>query len=369
MNARQRALTMALLALAMVTFGPTSIASANVAITTKLDGSTANNAAGAKPIRLEPGRKIPLRVEVYNAGPQAVTIQHVRFEGAALGLKFLTYDATVSERVPAGQRRTVTVPLDLFDVDDQATGYLNASVRIFDGKRRELAAQSFVVDVRGKVTSVLSLFAFGLLGLAIVSVVGITLNAARRRLSRNRALRGFQFMVAGSAVGLSLAAGLPILRLTIVQSDAWVPFALGPMAIGFALGYLAPGPISMSIEQTREDELLDLFASQAVERLSAEHTAAITAQEGESYRGGETVLVGAGVTREPHSSGATIVAGAPKDRGAYSHGETVVTGVPASVPAEAGATTVVPTEASSAHKTVVLPELTDPGDDDSVDRP
>ena len=70
--------------------------------------------------------------------------------------------------------------------------------------------------------------------------------------------------IAGAAVGLLLALGLPVLRITSIQPDAWIPLALGPMAIGFALGYLAPGPLSYSIEEVREDELLEIYASQAL---------------------------------------------------------------------------------------------------------
>ncbi|MET0780697.1 MAG: hypothetical protein ABWZ16_04155, partial [Microbacterium sp.] len=245
----------------------------------QLDGRVARDRPGEEPIRLEPDEEIPLTIVVRNRGDETAKIARLRLEGAALGLQFLTYDVTLDERVPPGETRTITVPLDLYDLGDQATGYLPATVKVYDGDRNELAEQKFIVDVRGKGTSTLGIFAVALLVLAAVSAGALVYKFFRRQLSRNRAVRGLQFMLAGAAVGLTLALGLPILRITAIQPDGWIALALGPMAIGFALGYLAPGPLSYSIEEARENEALDIVASQAVERLSIEQTAAAVARQ------------------------------------------------------------------------------------------
>ena len=138
--------------LAIVVFAGVGTASAvsMLEMRAELAGRVARDRAGEKPIRLEPNRKVPLVIGVTNHGSDPVRIRHVRLDGEALGLQFLTYDVSVDERVGPGEHRVFTVPLDLYDLGNQATGYLPAAVRLFDGQRKELASQKFVVDVRGK---------------------------------------------------------------------------------------------------------------------------------------------------------------------------------------------------------------------------
>jgi hypothetical protein len=280
MTVARRALLVALAAMVAVLAVPMAAAAQPLLqLKVELDGRIARDRAGEKPIRLDPARKIPLRIAVHNAGDEPANIRHVRLDGEALGLQFLTYDVTVNERVPPGETRKITVPLDLYDLGNQATGYLPAAVRVYNARRDELASQKFVADIRGKATSTLGIFAIALLVLAFVSLGTLIYQLIRRQLSRNRALRGLQFMLAGAAVGLVLALGLPILRLTAIQPDGWIPLALGPMAIGFVLGYLAPGPLSYSIEEVHEEELLDIVATQAVERRTADLEAARLSSE------------------------------------------------------------------------------------------
>ncbi|MEX0948636.1 MAG: hypothetical protein WD296_07510, partial [Acidimicrobiia bacterium] len=328
----------------LLMIAPSASAAPLLQMQVELGGRVARDRPGEEPIRLEPKRKTPLRIVVTNKGDEAANVRHVRLEGEALGLQFLTYDVSVDQRVPAGARRVITVPLDLYDLGNQATGYLPAAVRLYNGRRQQLAEQKFVVDVRGKGTSTLGIFAVALLVLAAVSVGALVYKMMRRQLSRNRAVRGLQFMLAGLAVGLLLALGLPILRITSIQPDAWIPLALGPMAIGFALGYLAPGPLSYSIEEAREDELLDIYASQALERLSAEQTAA----EQVARRSGETVVSGAAAAAAHTPAAATTVVPGEPSSGPVSGPAPVTTVVPgerSSGPAPV--TTVVPGERSS----------------------
>ena len=331
----------------------------------ELGGRVARDRAGEEPIRLEPKRKTPLRIVVTNMGDATAKVRHVRLEGQALGLQFLTYDVSVDQNVPAGARRVIVVPLDLYDLGNQATGYLPAAVRLYNGRRERLAQQKFVVDVRGKSTSTLGIFAIALLALSVISVGSLVYNMFRRRLSRNRAMRGLQFMMAGSAVGLTLALGLPILRLTTIQPDGWIPLALGPMAIGFALGYLAPGPLSYSIEEVREEEILDIIASQALERLSAEQTAAAQA----ARLSDETVVSGAAAAAQAaRRSDETVVSGAKAAERVSAGATTVVPGERASGPA--AATTVAPAERASgpAAATTVAPATSPaPADDEDLD--
>jgi hypothetical protein len=309
-----------------------------------IDGHVARDRPGEEPIRLDPRRAVPMHIVVWNRGDTGALVRHVRLEGVALGLQFLTYDVTIAQRVPAGERRTIDLSLDLYDLSSQATGYLPAAVRLYDAQRNELASQRFVVDVRGSGTSTLGLFAIALFVLAVVSIAALLVKTFRRQLPRNRSVRGLQFMLAGSAAGLTLALGLPVLRITAMQPDAWITLALGPMAIGFAIGYLAPGPLSYSIEETRADEYLDALAAQAVERRSAEQAAV----PGTGTRAGATIEgeaprpIAPATTAAPRSSSpeTTAVGGARTSGPAPA-----TTAVPVErVSGPAPATTAVPVE-------------------------
>jgi hypothetical protein len=289
-----------------------------VTMRVELAGRHVRDRAGERPIELHPGHRILLRVEATNVGDEPVTIRHVVLAGEAIGFQFVTYDVGLTQVVAPGQTRVIRLPLDLYDLGDQATGYLAAAVRLYDGQHRLLAEQRFVMDVDGDWTSTLGIFAIALLVISVFCLVMLGLRLYRRELSRNRAMRGFQFMLAGAAVGLLLALGPPALRWSALTSDGWITLLVGPMAIGFVLGYLAPGPISYTIADAREDEMLDIVASQALERISAEHTAERAAANG--GRTGETVVSG---STDARRSGETVVSGSTDARRS---GETVVSG-------------------------------------------
>ncbi len=271
-------------------------AAAQVQVEVILDGRDIADAGNSDPIPLEPQEEIPLQVTITNNDDEPLTVRFVRLEGEALGLTFLTYDLGVRTTIPPGESTEIDVILDFFDLGSQATGYLGTSLRVYDEDRNVVASESFVVDVRGSATSTLGLFAIVILVIAVVSVVLLVVMTIRRRLPANRFLRGLQFAIAGAAVGLTLALGVSILRLTFVDVEAWVPLVFLPTVIGFILGYLAPGPLSQSIEEVREEEELDLAAEEAVARVSGRHTAEQT--------GGQTAAqTGAESARFSHDSG------------------------------------------------------------------
>jgi hypothetical protein len=375
---RTRTLLAALLAsLFVVLLAAPAAADAALEMRVEIGGRVARDRAGAAAIPLDPHRKIPLRIEVTNVGDAAVRVRHVVLAGQAVGFQFVTYDVDVNRRVPPGETRVIVVRLDLYDLGRQATGYLAASVRLYDAQRNLLAQQKFVMDVQGTWTSTIGIFSIVLFFLAVFSLVMIGLRLYRHELSRNRAVRGLQFMLAGAAIGLLLALGLPAMRWTTVTTDGWIPLVIGPMAIGFVLGYLAPGPISYTIADAREDEMLDIVATQALERMSAEHTAQQAPAEA-ARRSGETVVSGGTALAR---SGETVVSGAnpahgpapattvvPGDRtSGPAPATTVVPGDRTSGPAPA--TTVVPGDRTSgpAPATTATPAATDDEADDSSD--
>ena len=243
-------------------------AGSTIEVEARLGGRDVATADSTDPIRIEPRKEIPLELTIRNLGDQTEEIRYVRLEGKALGLTFLTYDLGVRATLEPGEQTTVETSLDFFDLDSQATGYLGTSLRVYDGDRRLLGEQGFVVDVRGKATSTLGLFAFVVVGISVFSVLVLIANTLRRRLPANRFVRGMQFAIAGSAIGVTLALGVSILRVAFADVEAWVPLVMLPTSIAFALGYLAPGPLSRSIRDVKEEEALQLAAETAVLRAS-----------------------------------------------------------------------------------------------------
>jgi hypothetical protein len=265
----------------------TAAAASVLEIDAVLGGRNVTSADSTNPIRIEPREPLPLSLTVRNTGDRVEEIRFVRLEGSALGLTFLTYDLGVRAQVRPGQQVTFDAVLDFFDLENQATGYLGTSLRVYDPQRQLLAEQDFVVDVRGKATSTLGLFALAVVVLAVISVVILVLNTVRRRLPANRFVRGVQFAVPGAAIGVILALGVSVLRIAFADAEAWVPLVTVPMMIGFALGYLAPGPLSRSIREVREEEALQLVAVEAVARASGSRDAISSGEFAPEARAGQ----------------------------------------------------------------------------------
>jgi hypothetical protein len=265
----RRVLLLAVVLLVLPLGGRASAQSSDtVEIEAELAGRDVATADSSDPVEIEPREEIPLLLTMRNTGDSPVTVRYVRLEGKALGLTFLTYDLGVRTTLAPGEETTLDTTLDFFDLESQATGYLGTSLRVYDPDRRLLGAEDFVIDVRGNATSTLGLFAVVVLGVAIFSTTVLVLNTLRRRLPSNRFVRGTQFAIAGAAIGITLSLGLAILRITFADVEAWVPLVVIPMVLGFALGYLAPGPLSRSIRDVREEEALQVVAETAVARAS-----------------------------------------------------------------------------------------------------
>jgi len=247
------------------------LAVATIDIEARIAGRDVAEADSTDPIRIEPREEVPIEVTIRNSGNATEEIRYVRLEGKALGLTFLTYDLGVRATLRPGDETTIETALDFFDLDSQATGYLGTSLAVYDSERRLLGEQRFVIDVRGKATSTLGLFAVVVVGIAAFSVTVLVANTVRRRLPSNRFVRGLQFAVAGSSIGVTLALGVSILRVAFADVEAWVPLVFLPTVIGFVVGYLAPGPLSRSIRDVREEDALQIAAQKALIRASGAH--------------------------------------------------------------------------------------------------
>jgi hypothetical protein len=239
-----------------------------------IGGRELSKADSANPVAIDPTRETPITITIRNAGEVTENIRYVRLEGRALGVTFLTYDLGIRASLRPGEETTIESTLDFFDLEDQATGYLGTSLRVYDDERRLLGEQVFVVDVRGKATSTMGLFALVVMAIAGFSCFVLVANTIRRRLPANRFIRGVQFAIAGGAIGVTLALGVSILRIGFADVEAWVPLVFLPTLVAFAVGYLAPGPLQQSIRDVQEEEALEVIAESAVARATGAHAPA-----------------------------------------------------------------------------------------------
>lgn len=225
----------------------------------RIDDVRLPDADAADPARLEPGATSILALSLVNQTDEPVTVSHIRLEGELLGLTFLTYDVRVVLEVPAGGTRFVEVPLDFFDLDQQAHGYLRTHLRTYDADRQRLSSDEFAVDVRGKPFSTMSVFALLLLGITVATAAYSLRDLARRSLPAHRMARGVRFLIPGLGVGLLLSAAFSILRIFPLPSSSSVPLTVIPALAAFAAGYfLTPAPDDGDDDLDEDDDEADM---------------------------------------------------------------------------------------------------------------
>jgi hypothetical protein len=228
-----------------------------------IDGRPLASATAGDPVPLRPTRESVLTLAIENPSAEPVEVKRVRIEGDMLSIDFLTYDVRVRTVLAPGARRTLEVPLDFFDLERQATGYLRANLRLYDADRTRVSDNEFAVDIRGSLLSTMGVFAMALLFLTGLTTLRAVRDAKRRLLPENRFQRGLRFLVPGLGLGLLLSVGFSILRIFPLPAIGWVPLTLVPAAIGFAIGYvLTKAPDTEPAEEDEADledqELADL---------------------------------------------------------------------------------------------------------------
>ncbi len=223
-----------------------------------IDDVALAEAGPLNPVRISDDESV-LEMTVTNRGDEPQDVRYLRLEGDVLGLTFLTYTTRVQFELAPEEQRTVIVPLDFFDVESQAHGYLRAQLALYgaDDTRNVVGAQAFAVDVRGSATSTMALFAVLLTVVTALSVAVNLVALSRRTLPANRFRRGLQFAFSGLGIGLVLAIAFSVLRVFPLPGSAWLPLVAIPTVIGFALGYAAPGPDDVT-DADELDELRDL---------------------------------------------------------------------------------------------------------------
>lgn len=238
MSATRRAI--AFLAAATILFAGCSDDPDNtLTVRSSIDDRAVADSGPGSPIELDPTQVAVLTLEVDNQSPESVEIGRVRMLGELLDLTFLTYDVRVVAVVGPGEQRSFEVPLDFFDLERQATGFLRGSVRTYDTDGDQLSSEPLVLDVRGDVTSTMALFAALLVLLTVLSAVRNLRDLSRGSLPANRFLRGLRFGLTGLGIGLVGSVAFSILRIFALPAAGWVPITFITTAAGFAFGYLA----------------------------------------------------------------------------------------------------------------------------------
>ena len=226
-----------------------------VEVDATIDDIALDDADASSPLPLST-EESTLVMTMTNTSDQPQSLRYLRLEGEMIGLTFLTYTTRVQVELDPGEERTVTVPLDFFDIDTQGHGYLRAKLALYapGADRQLLGTDDFAVDVRGNVTSTMALFAVLLL---IGTVVTVYLNArgiARRTLPPNRIRRAARFAVSGLGIGMLFTVAFSVLRIFPLPASAWWPLVIIPTVIAAAVGYTAPG----ALDELDEGELDDL---------------------------------------------------------------------------------------------------------------
>ena len=207
-----------------------------------IDGHDVADAGGSDPIALPAGRDVRVNLAVRNDGPNPVNVRAVRLEGRVLGMSFYSFTTRVDLVVRSGATGDRAITLDLGELGDQAVGLIPARLSLLAPDRSVVAQQRVATDVRGSLISAYGLFGLAVAGIALVLVLGLALEIARRRLPANRWRRAVRFLAPGFGIGLTATFTLSATRLLIPGATVWVPLVLGCGAVAFLLGYLTPAP-------------------------------------------------------------------------------------------------------------------------------
>jgi hypothetical protein len=218
-----------------------------------LDGQPLGLSSTGDPIVIDPDRTATLALAMRNTTSAPVTVRQVQLRGKAFGLTLLAYDVVVNATIAPGERTRVDVPVEFFDLGEQVTGLLPATIRLISPDRGQLASRDFTVDVRGSAASLMALFTMVVAIATGASIVLIWIAIGRRRLPHNRWQRGLRFGLVGAGIGVTLTLFLAVLLLVTPKGSVWIPLLLVPTIGLFLLGWFSPGPLA-DLEEESEIE-------------------------------------------------------------------------------------------------------------------
>ena len=237
-----------------------------VRVDASINGVSLADSSPRNPLKLNPKNEETLVIEITNDSTEAVTVDRIRLEGEMLSLNFLSYDVRIKTPVAAGSTRSLEVPLDFFDLDRQATGYLRGHLRLYDEAKKRLATTPVALDVRGSIFSTMGLFSFFLLTLVALGVGRNVRDIKQHRLPDRRFARGLRFMAPGLGLGLLLSVGFSVLRVFPLPTTGWVILTLIPTIAAFAVGYfLTRGPSTIETDGLVEEDEDDLEDDELVD--------------------------------------------------------------------------------------------------------
>ena len=227
-----------------------------VSLSATVNGQPAATSSDARPAQLNPVKQAEVVIKVTNEGDQTINVSTVRFQGDVLSLPLFSYDTAVSLSVPPGRTKSLTFPLVLTGIGNQATGLVGASITILGPSGATLASQSLVTIIHGSVRSIYGLFGLVVLLLTISSLALALLALARHTLSPNRWARAVRFFIPGFGVGLILTFTMSVFRVFVPTQGHWVPLLVVPSIVGLALGFLTPAPNEEEYDDYDDDVLL-----------------------------------------------------------------------------------------------------------------
>ena len=259
-RATRRVLLLVVLAvIGFGTLGPPSALSyqaqrSDVSFAATLDAQPLGLSSTGDPIVIDPDRASTLALVMRNNSDQSLTVRQVQFRGKAFGLTLLAYDVIVNATMAPGERSKVNVPVEFFDLGQQVSGLLPATIRLIDPDRNELASRDFTVDVRGSATSLMAMFTLVVAIATGLSILVIWVAIGRRRLPRNRWQRGLRFGLVGAGIGVTLTLVLAEMLLVTPKGSVWIPLLLVPTAGLFLLGWFSPGPLADIEDETEVED-------------------------------------------------------------------------------------------------------------------
>jgi hypothetical protein len=239
------------------------------------------------PIVISPQNKQTLSMTVRNQSNTTANIRFLRLTGALIGIHFVNYQASVNQDIAPGATQTISVPGDFFDVDSAATGYVNADMQLVNQDRSLLASQRFVADVDGKLASSVGFLLLQVTLFAVISLADVFYGLSRRRLPRNRFMRGVLFALATSSTVMAVVIAAAVFRVALFGAAVWLPAVLIAAAVGFILGYTSPGRVVRTSREDADDRVIDLVAADAVARASGQFEPGATTTGSMSHASGD----------------------------------------------------------------------------------
>jgi hypothetical protein len=219
-----------------------------------IDGVRLSRATQADPLRIRPGQKVTVALELTNRGAGPIAVASITFEGRIAGLTFFSFATEVDFDVARNATKDLVYVLDTATLKGQVTGLVPSGLVLSGPGGNTVASEAFVTRMDGSLWSVYGLFGLGIVVLTALALVEVLLALARGRLPQNRWRRGTRFLAAGLGVGGVAVFSASALSKWLPSNGHWFSI-LGVGAVaGFVVGYLTPTPLPADEREGDEDD-------------------------------------------------------------------------------------------------------------------